>query len=704
MGWKRRVGAPLRSSVRVHRARPAIRKGLRAGVAAGVPLALAGILQDPGFVWVGFAGLFTAVGDRGGGYPARARTMLGVGVTCAIAAILASLAGNVEWVAIASILAWSFASAFGWVWGERWGVVGRLSAIVFAASLFVPVPDVPEALARGGLFLLGAVWSIALALASWPFRPYRPAREAVEAAWNELASHAAGLARLAAERAGDRAFVEHLRDHDAAVRGALEEARGIVLSIRRGAAGETRRGERLVVLLEGAYRSSAILDGTADQLEWIVREPTGKAILEETARVLGACAAWALSIGAAARDPDRAEAYLLHVEAELASARGGLDLEPLRGAVAGKPAVRPLVALIERLASYLEASAATAARRSSKIAPIPFEAKELRRSPVWDPLRDHFTFRSIYFRHALRISAIAGIATALAILTGLEKGQWLVLAAISTLTPYYGATFERGLQRVAGTIGGGIIAAVAAALATGTVGIPLVVFAFAALGVAVLPLNWGLYYTFLTPAYLVLAEPGATDWHLVGIRIENAIVGSVIALIAMWVLWPSLEVKGIPHWMARVLRADDEHLCDALAGSPAATLRRARRRAGIATASAEASFQRLLSEGHASEAQLEALQTVVTYARRLGATITTISEAGSLRIPIAGVANAGPIAHRVLVDLADALERSRPPLPFPADATWPTPDDPFAASILRRLERQLVVLHGAVSRLDAAPA
>ncbi|HWV39452.1 MAG TPA: FUSC family protein [Vulgatibacter sp.] len=700
MGWKRRVGAPLRSSVRVQRKRPAIYRGLQAGVAAGAPLALAAILSDARFVWVGFAGLFTLVGDRGGSYPARARGMLGVGLACALAASVASLAGDVAWVAIASMAAWGFASGMGWVWGDRWGVVGRLSAIVFAASLFTPAPDLVGALWRGGLFLLGAVWSFALALASWPFRPYRPARTAVEAAWKELASHAAGLGRLAATRAGDRAFVEHLRHHDAAVRAALEEARAIVLSIRKGASGETRRGERLVVLLEGAYRSSAILDGTADQLEWIVREPEGKAILEETARVLGACATRALAIGAAARDPDCADDWL-PVERD---PRLRLDLEPLRAAVAGRPAARPLVALLERLASYLEAAAATAAHRPSEIRPIPFEAKELGRASLAEPLRDHLTFRSIYFRHALRIAAIAGIATALAILTGLEKGQWLVLAAISTLTPYYGATFERGLQRVAGTIGGGVIAAVAAALATKTVGMPLVVFAFSAIGVALLPLNWGLHYAFLTPAYLVLAEPGATDWHLVGIRIENAVVGSVVALIATWILWPSPEVRGIPHWMVEALRADDEHICDALDGASAARLRRGRRRAGIAAASAEASFQRLLTEGHASEAQLEAIQTIVTYARRLGATITAIAEARALRIPIPSLSAAGPIVHRVLSDLADALERSRPPRPFPADATWPTSGDPFSSSLLRRLERQLAVLHGAVSRLEESPA
>lgn len=361
--------------------------------------------------------------------------------------------------------------------------------------------------------------------------------------------------------------------------------------------------------------------------------------------------------------------------------------------------MKPLVGLFERLADYVDAAAATAARQPSGISPIPFEARELRRPSIGQPLRDHLTFDSAFFRHALRVGAVAGVATATALLTGLEKGQWLVLSAISTLVPYYGATFARGLQRVAGTLGGGILAALVAALAHGTFGIPIVVFAFSVVGVSLLPLNFGLYYTLMTPAYLILAEPGATDWHLIGIRIQNAVVGGFLAVLGSWVLWPSLEVKGFPSRMAEALRADDAHLRDALGGAPPATLRRSRRQAGVAAESAEGSFQRLLSEGHAGEAQLESLMTIVTYTRRLEATITTITEARSLRISIATVTAVGPTAHRVLADLADALERSRPPSSFPPGTAWPTSGDPFAEALIRRLERQLAVLHAAVARL-----
>ncbi len=708
MGWKRRVIAPLRSSVEVQPASPAIGRGLRAAMATAIPLAAGRLLGMPALSWVGFAGLLTTVAERGGSYGARAKTMGAVGSSCALAAALASILGNYGWVALPAIFVWSFAASMSWVWGTRAGVVGRMSAIVFAASLFTPAVWPVDALSRGALFLAGSVWSMGLALALWPFRPYQPARQGVGGCWGALAESAAGLAALARSHAGDAAFEDHLERHDPLVREALESARSLILTTRRGSAAETRRGERLVVLLEGAYRLAANLDAIAASLEVLADDRAARPILEASAASLEAFSRRASAVQAAA---------LHHPgSAGLGAAEGrALDLEVLRRAVgASPPGSRALsgalVRVFERLADYLGASEEVAIGDTQNETLARIELGVVPRTSILEPIRDHLSFDSIILRHSLRVALIAAVSTAVVLAAHIEKGQWVVLSAIATLEPFYGATFLRGLQRVGGTLLGGAVAAVAAGWVHGSIGIPILVFVLTVVAVSLLPLNFALYYIFLTPVFLILAEPGAADWNLVGLRMESAAVGAALALFGMWLLWPIPEWQRIPAQIAAALRADDRHLAAVLEGASPGTLRHRRRHAGITAAAAEASFQRLLTEGHASEVQMEALLALVTYARRFDATITSISTARSIALQRQGGAAAphagwlaldptGALAHGIVSDLVDSLERSRAPRELPSEEAWPVVDEPYARGMALKLERQVTVLHGAVSRL-----
>ena len=95
-----------------------------------------------------------------------------------------------------------------------------------------------------------------------------------------------------------------------------------------------------------------------------------------------------------------------------------------------------------------------------------------------------------------------------------------------------------------GTVVGGIFTAALGALFHDARAILVLSFIFAAVSVAVLPINYTASRSFLTPTFVLLAEASAGDWHLAGVRVLDTLLGGVLALLGARFLWPA------PEWAA----------------------------------------------------------------------------------------------------------------------------------------------------------
>ncbi len=70
-----RAAALVREALRFAPVGVSVAAGLRAGVAMGAPLFLAGALGAPGLSWTGLAGFLVTIVDKGGAYRTRAAAM-----------------------------------------------------------------------------------------------------------------------------------------------------------------------------------------------------------------------------------------------------------------------------------------------------------------------------------------------------------------------------------------------------------------------------------------------------------------------------------------------------------------------------------------------------------------------------------------------------------------------------------------------------
>jgi uncharacterized membrane protein YccC len=170
------------------------------------------------------------------------------------------------------------------------------------------------------------------------------------------------------------------------------------------------------------------------------------------------------------------------------------------------------------------------------------------------------------------------------------------------------------------------------------------VFAFVAIGVALLPLNYGAYAVFLTPGFVLLAETQPGHGDLAVVRVVNTLLGATIAMLASRLVLPLSERDQFRPLMANALRSLQTLLTVVAAERPAAaSLRDARRKVGLAILNAEASYQRLLTESRVAPAESEALLTLLLYVHRLASGLIALAVAE------------GSLAHRQLAGQAASL-------------------------------------------------
>ena len=669
---------PLLDLVRFAPARPAITAGLRAGVAATLPLFAAPWIPVSVISWVSLGGYQGAIADKGGAYRNRAAAMATIVSLSSLACFLGSLVGNAPWPALPLTFVLLVLCGL----AQAAGPVGASAGVTFAVSYVVssaqPVPDVGTAALHAGGVIAGGALTMLLTLLLWPVRLYRPARLSIAACYEGLAEHAAMLLRAGESDESAR----EMHAHRAALRSTIEEARKVLTGTRRGRQAESERGERLVVLLENVDQ----LLGISIALEGLL-ETASPRDRERIVAALSAVGPAALAIAARLRS-----------ERELEGAVPRLPASEGNGAVG---------TLLGRLRRHMEAAAEGA---EGLVAGRPLQQRAESLAPpapqqrVRDRLRATLDVNSVILRHAIRLAVAATAASAFAAATRIEHGYWVTLTTIVILQPMTTATFTKGLQRMAGTTIGAGIAVVAVALIHQKALFVAIVFLMSCASVALLPINYGLFSVLLTPTFVLIAELGTGNYGLAWVRMIDTLVGGGIALVAARGLWPSWERHRFPEELSLALHLSAGWMREmGQSGASTTAAEILRRQTGIAILNAEASLQRLLSEVWTRSEDLEPMLAITLYMRRMHATaLVFFSEAEP---DLRGAA--GEALARFLDEMARCIAISRPPGPSDELGGLEAFADRYATqggvvgAALGRLARQAAILHGAATRAFA---
>jgi uncharacterized membrane protein YccC len=717
-------------------------RGLRAAVALCAPLVLGDIFGIPALGWASLGGFEAILADSGGPYRSRMASLATLSLGGAAGLFIGSLAANNLYWAIPVTALFCFFWSYLAVLGPPFSSAGLLVQVIFICGIGAPASNWHQALNQSLFLLAGGIWAALLSLLLWPLDAYRPARAAVADCYEELASFLASIAELsgrANESLAHRPALWHrlAQHHQYRIRRAVEQGWTAVASLRAGRQSETAQGQALVVLLEHADLLIARTVALAEQLEAQPTPQEPSACLDRALSSLAdlrAAEAWIAQILRSRRGQTAAHARARRSQMQRLPAY-------LESCGVGDATTRFLLTQITQAASILDSSidSATLLRLGTlnSVSPIPASPgrslsgslahfgpvyarlAELRQgwslARIYDQLAGNFHRRSLLLRHAARVSLVCALDVTLVLALQINHGYWLLMTSLIVLQPHVSGTMRRSLERVGGTVAGGILAALLAVALHSQLATAAVLFPLALLALAILPVSYAAFAFFLTPAFVLAWLPFSGDWQLALVRTFNTIAGAAISLAAMAFLFPLYERDRAPQFLRASLAADRNYLSQLTqswqSGSRSSRLlANARRATGLAHNDTEESLERLLAESWPRRQPFARfVAAFVPYLRRFAQSVTAL----------AALDGEAPWKHSPSIQSRLALLDQRlawmeaqtdpqptptpwpDPIPDPASAPGPLPsalpipalEDHPGERQLQRLERQADLLH-----------
>lgn len=597
-------------------------EGVRAGFAFGVIILIDAVVQWPPLLPMALAANLACFCDNGGPVRVRLRALTAF-----------SLLGGLLWaglgllqplglpVVVPVACAVIFACAYARVWSVQAQSAGSVLVVVLCIALDRPL-DLEQAATTALMFTAGGLWTTFLALAVWRLHPYRPAHRAVAEVWHGIARLCGDLERLLALPDPDAAaFDGHARAHRRGVRAGIETARTMILDLARSRERVSDRTAQALLRLESAEQIFSALIAVAeltDSRPDAERRRLAKTFLRRLRPLL-------VAIARAIRDD--ANLDLARLEPAIARAGEGLSADPT------------LARLAEGIVGRVRIGAKLSTPQGYRPGGTLADGGSLDlRTRFLEPLIQNFTLASPNLRHAVRASVVAAPALAATLTYAGAFTHWLVMTVVLTMQPFYAATWQRALERIGGTVAGGLVGAVLAAYATTPLAQAGMILALSVVGFAARQISYGFFIACLTPLVVLLVEllePGHTSWEIVGMRAGFTVLGGLIAVASCLLLWPVWEPDQVRRELRRALGAHADFAETLLLARPGPARETAigprGRATGLALNDLEAALSRALQQPRAGHhPEVESAMVADATLRRISARLTVLRHAAEV--------------------------------------------------------------------------
>jgi uncharacterized membrane protein (TIGR01666 family) len=496
------------------------------------------------------------------------------------------------------------------VWGARAGAVGSAALLGMVLTLAHPPEGWQANVLHAGMLALGGIWYLLLALVQSRVQPYRSAQQAL----GECLHSVAGFLQIKAEFYNASTDLDddyrRLVAQQVVVNEKQEAVRDLIFRSRQIVSESTSAGRRLVLTFTE----------TVDLYEHITAGYYDYAALRTAFGNTGVLAEIQGFINRLAVDLDYLGSAILANRAygtpppdrlpELTQLQARINVLPAPDPSTGLSTLvlkkilvnlRDLHRRVRSIQRYFDEAQAALAPDASRVAShTQFVARQ---ELEWSAFAENLTLGSSVFRHAVRMAVACSVAYAVAeLLWHGQHNYWILMTVTFMLKPGFSLTRERNIQRISGTLVGGVLGVLVLwAVPDGDVRFGLLLV-FMVIAYSFQRTKYLVTVIFLT-AYLLIMFSflGLGYLGVIEERLTDTALGCAIALATAYLLFPRWEGEQLPNLLAATLRANLAYLrqlADRLAGRevPPTTYRLLRKDVYVASANLAAAFQRMLSE------------------------------------------------------------------------------------------------------------
>jgi uncharacterized membrane protein (TIGR01666 family) len=259
---------------------------------------------------------------------------------------------------------------------------------------------------------------------------------------------------------------------------------------------------------------------------------------------------------------------------------------------------------------------------------------------------DNLTLTSATFKHALRVCLVCLTGFAITKSNGLlelinhftgkkivfgHHSYWVLLTIIVILKPGFSLSKQRNYQRVFGTIIGGAIGVLVLTFVHNKTLEVALLMVFMMGAYSFLRVNYITSVIFMTPYVLILFRfLGVGHLDVAEERIIDTIIGSSIAFLASYLIFPSWESEQLRQTLLDVIDANIKYLMtlgEHLTGKPQTTTdyKLARKDVFVKSANLSAAFERMVSEPKSKQKKSKNVHKFVVLNHILSSYLATIA-------------------------------------------------------------------------------
>lgn len=557
--------------------------------------------------------------------------MLICAVLLFIIATLTSFARlNIYVLGIEIALAAFFFSMFN-VYGARAAGVGNAALLLLILTMDNPIAPA-DIWMHSTLVLIGGLWYFAISVLFSTLQPYRAGQRILGDCIRELAKYLSVKALFYDPATSLESNYKSLVAQQIVVAEKQEAVREILFKTRQIVRESTATGRKLVMTFVETV--DLFEDITASYYDYASLrnrfEDTG--LLQKISKEIITIASELDRLGIAIQMNKQFKSFI-DFETRLTSLKAEIDALPKTEAESHLVLKKILVNLRRLVQRYNELrnfsgnevpnNRIAGIDHSQFVAHQPLDAKVF---------LDNLSLDSTIFRHALRVAIACTIGYLLIkIISYGQYSYWILLTIAFIMKPAFSLTKQRNIQRIIGTIGGGLVGVLILLL------IPSreIQFGFMVLFMLLtytfLRINYLAMVSFTTPFVLILFSfLGVGFIDLAKERVFDTVLGCAIAFGASTFLFPAWESASIKTALASMLKANRDYLyliLEGLSGKKPEQLRYklVRKEVYVSSANLSATFQRMLSEPRDKQKNSKQVQQFIVLNHILFSNIATVA-------------------------------------------------------------------------------
>jgi uncharacterized membrane protein YccC len=578
-------------------------------------------------VWITLTAESVSWVELKGSFTWRLRALFAAAMLAIVAAILGSVTGNNLLLGCICMFGVAFISTLLKNIGDRASGLAICFYMLFIVCNAFPAASPAEMQHRAVLIVIGAVWPLLVGLVASAFLPEQePFRRHIAIIWRSIASLADAVSK-SDTRAGYTGRLADVYKKEGEVRAALDSSFEFYSQTAHHASRRDNKKYQLIMLRKTAGLVAVNVIAMGDEMEHIAVHKLDQALRIKAAALFGALreAAGRMSAYVITMNP---EEKLLTVSqiSRLRRLTALIRTWQLPNDTREAQAITRILQLTGRTINLLE-NAILRVEQLDGDKPV-FRSYSLIKTSfiytpryLWRNLQVLFNINTFTFRYALRSAIAATAALFIYKWYNIDHGYWMPFSLMIVIQPYFGATFKKARDRMAGTLLGVIAGSALLHLPQGMHLQEVILFFTFVLMVYYVKRNYAISAFFITLNLVLLFNIEATYSNMLMVmRVISTVGGSLLAVAAGWLLLPTWDKNLLPGYMAKAVQANFDYFIKTFFAPDGHTnWTRMKRLAESGNSNAFDSFNRYMQEPgtHKSEAWYDLITCNVRVTRNL---------------------------------------------------------------------------------------